>query len=65
MQLFMKKMLGSDMRPQQSYYENSKDLEEFGLLLKDVSETIKAKEQKLGFLGISLGTLGTSLLRNL
>ena len=34
------------------------------LLIKDVSETIKyeAKEKKEGFLGILLGTLGTSLL---
>ena len=35
-------------------------LEDFGLLLEGVSETIKneAKEQKGGFLGILLGTLG-------
>ena len=38
-----------------------------GLLIKDVSETIKneAKEQKGGFLEIILGTLGASLLGNL
>ena len=44
-----------------------KSLEETGLLIKDVSETIKneAKEQKGGFLSTLLGTLGTSLLRNL
>ena len=38
-----------------------------GLLIKDVSETIKneAKEQKGGFLEILLGTLGASLLGNL
>ena len=43
-----------------------KSLEESGLL-KDVSETIKneAKEQKVGFLGMLLGTLGASLLGNL
>ena len=41
-------------------------LEESGLLIKGVSEKIKneAKEQKGGFLGTSLGTLGASLLGN-
>ena len=40
--------------------------EESGLLIKGVSETIKneAKEQKRGFQGILLGTLGASLLGN-
>ena len=44
-----------------------KSLEESGLLIKDVSKTIKnkAKEQKGGFLGMLLGTLGASLLGNL
>ena len=44
-----------------------KSLEESGLLIKDVSEIIKneAKEQKGGFLGMLLGTLGASLLGNL
>ena len=44
-----------------------KSLEESGLLIKDVSETIKnkAKEQKGGFLGMLLGTLGASLSGNL
>ena len=44
-----------------------KSLEEFGLLIKGVCKTIKneAKEQKSGFLGMFLGTLGSSLLRNL
>ena len=44
-----------------------KSFEESGLLIKGVSETIKndAKEQKGGFLGISLCTLGASLLGNL
>ena len=39
-------------------------LEESSLLRKQVSETIKntAKEQKGGFLGMLLGTLGASLL---
>ena len=44
-----------------------KSLEESGLLIKGVSDTIKneAKEQKCGFLSMLLGTLGASLLRNL
>ena len=44
-----------------------KSIEESGLLIKGVSETIKnkAKEQKGGFLGTLLGTLGASLLGNL
>ena len=44
-----------------------RSLEESGLLIKGVSKTIKnePKEQKEGFLGMLLGTLGTSLLRNL
>ena len=41
-----------------------KPLEESGLLIKGVRETIKneAKEQNGGFLGMLLGTLGASLL---
>ena len=44
-----------------------KSLEESGLFIKGVSETVKneAKEQKGGFLSMLLGTLGTNLLRNL
>ena len=44
-----------------------KSLEESGLLIKGMSELIQheAKEQKGGFLGMLLGTLGASLLRNL
>ena len=44
-----------------------KSLEESGLLIKGVSKTIKneGKEQKGVFLGMLLGTLGASLLRNL
>ena len=44
-----------------------KSLKDSGLLIKGVSETIKneAKEQKGGFPGMLLGTLGTSLLGNL
>ena len=41
-----------------------KSLEDSGILLKDVSETIQhePKEQRGGFLGMLLGTLGASLL---
>ena len=44
-----------------------KSLEESGLLIKGVGETIKneTKVQKGGFFGILFGTLGTSLLGNL
>ena len=44
-----------------------KPLEASGLLIKGVSETIKneAKEQKRGFIGMLLETLGASLLGNL
>ena len=44
-----------------------KSLKESGLLIKGVSKTIKieAKKRKGGFLSISLGTLGASLLENL
>ena len=43
-----------------------KSLEDSGLLLKGVSETIKneSKEQKRGFLSMFLGILGASLLGN-
>ena len=44
-----------------------KSLEESGLLIKGVSETIKnkAKEQKGGFLNMLLGTLSVSLSESL
>ena len=44
-----------------------KSLEDSGLLLEEVSETIKneAKEQKGGFVSMLLGTLGASLLGNM
>ena len=44
-----------------------KSLTDLGLLLKRVSETIqnKAKKQNGGFISMLLGTLGTSLLRNM
>ena len=43
-----------------------KSLAEFHLLMKSVSKTTKneANEQKRGFLGVLLGTLGASLLGN-
>ena len=43
-----------------------KSLEEFGLLIKGVSETTKnkTKEQKGGFLSMLLGTLTVSILRS-
>ena len=77
-----KKMFGSSTRPSDLAKQTTliisnkemndimkivKCLEESGLLLKGVSETIKneAKEQKGGFLSMLLGTLGVSLLGNL
>ena len=44
-----------------------KSLEESGLLLKGITESvqIEVKEQKGGFLSMLLGTLGASLLGNL
>ena len=67
-------MFGSDMttliisnEEMNDIMKITKSLEESWLLIKGVSETIKneAKEQKGGFLGILLGTLGASLLENL
>ena len=69
-----KKMFGSDVTTLTILNEEMNDimkiiksLEESGWLIRGVSKTIKneAKEQKGGFLGILLGTLGTSLLGNL
>ena len=44
-----------------------KSLEDSGLLIKGVTETVQneIKEQKGGFLGALLGTLGASLLANI
>ena len=44
-----------------------KSLEDSALLLKGVCKTIQneVEEQKEGFLGMLLGTLGASLLRNM
>ena len=70
-----RKLLGSDMTmllliSNEEMDDNMKivkSLEESGLSIKGVSETIKiqAREQKGVFLGMLLGTLGTSLLGNL
>ena len=69
-----KKMFGSDFTTVINSNEEMNDiikivksLEESGLLIKGVSKTIKneGKEQKGGFLGMLLGTLGAGLLRNL
>ena len=42
-------------------------LEDSNILLKGITKTIEneTKEQKWGFLGMLLGTLGASLLRNM
>ena len=44
-----------------------KSLDDFGLLLEGVTVTVQneVKEQKGGFFSMLLGTLGTSLLKNL
>ena len=44
-----------------------KSLEDSGLLLKGVTETVQneVKQQKGGFLGMLLGTLGACLLGNI
>ena len=77
------KILGSGNRPSSSASHNTtliisndemedivkivKSLEDSGLLLKRVTETVqnKVKEQKGGFLSMLLGTLGASLLGNI
>ena len=70
----LKKMLGSGFTTLIIYNKEMNDimkivksLEESGLFIKGISETMKneAKEQKGGFLAMLLGTLGTSLFRNL
>ena len=49
------------------FFKKVKSLEDSGVLLKGVSETIQyeAKEQKRGFLSMLLGTLGASFLGHL
>ena len=63
----MKKVFGSGMTTLMISNKEKKidqSLQESGLLLKRVSETIKneVKEQRGRFLGMLLGTLGSSLL---
>ena len=55
------------MKKMNDFMKIFKSLKEFGLLLQDVSETIKndAKEQKGKFLSMLLCTWGASLLGNL
>ena len=70
-----KKILGSghnttlkiSNKEKEDILEIVKSLEDSGLLLKRVSETIKyeAKEQKGGFISMLLGTLSASLLGNM
>ena len=69
-----KKMFGSGVltvmisnEEMNDFMKKVKYLEESGLLIKGISQTIKngAKEQKGGFLGMLLGTLDASLLGNL
>ena len=71
MEVLKKKMLGSGTTTliisndeMNDILEIVKSLENSGLLLKGVSETIQheAKEQRGGFLSMLLGTLGASLL---
>ena len=68
------KMIGSDATTLIISNEEMNDimkivtsLEKSGLLIKSVSQTIKneAKEQKGGFLGMILGTIGANLSGNL
>ena len=74
MHQYVKKILGSGTTTLVISNNEMKDimkivisLEDSGLLLKWVSQTIQneAKEQKRGFLSISLRTLGASLLGNM
>ena len=76
MQENVKKILGSGYNTTTLIISNNeiediikivKSLEDSGLLLTGVTETVQdeVKEQKGSFLSILLGTLGTSLLGNL
>ena len=74
MQEHIKKVLGSRITTLIISNDEMKDiirivksLEDSGLLLKGISKIIQneAKEQKGGFLGMLLGTLGASLLGNI
>ena len=69
-----KKILGSDTTTliisndeMEDIMKIVKSVEDSGILLKGVSETVQngVKEQKGGFLGILLGTIGACLLGNI
>ena len=74
MQEHIKKIIGSGTttliisnEEMEDIMKIAKSLEDSGLLLKGVSETVQneAKERKGGFLSILLGTLGAILLGNM
>ena len=77
MQEYIKKMLGSGHNSTTTLIISNdeiegitkivKSLEDSGLLLEGVTETVQneVKEQKGGFLSTLLGTLGSSLLGNI
>ena len=74
MQEYIKKILGSENTTLiilnneiEDIIKIVKSLEDSGLLLKGVTETVQneVKEQKGGFLNMLLGTLSASLLGNL
>ena len=75
MQEYIKKIIGSGNMTTLITSNNEiediikivKSLEDSGLLLKGVTETVQneVKEQKGGFLSVLLGTLGASLLGDL
>ena len=74
MQVFIKKCFGSGIttlvisnKGMNDIMKTVTSLEELGLLIKGVNETIKneIKEYKRAFLGMLLGTLDASLLGNL
>ena len=74
MQGYIKKILGSgnttliiSNKDMDDLIKIVKSLEDSGLLLKGVTESVQneVKEQKGGFLSMLLGTLGASLLGNL
>ena len=74
MQEYIKKILGSGntttliiSNDEINIIKIVKSLEDFGLLLKGVTEAVQneVKEQKGGFLSMLLGTLSASLLGNI
>ena len=76
MQEYIKKILGSGQNNMKTLIISDnemediikivKSLEDSGLLLKGITETVQneVKEQKGGFITLLLGTLGASLLGN-